>query len=256
MPYIEINSVRCYYSQRNGTGTPILFCHGSGGGHHHWLFQLKNLPDSLEPIAVDLPGHGRSEGPPASNIETYRDWLHQFTESLKLKDFLLAGHSMGGAIAMAYAMKYPDHVLGLVLIGTGCRLKVLPELLSSLKKETMPADFIQYLYGENASDELLNRAREELTATNPVLLYSDLSACNNFNITDKLALIMQPSLVICGSKDLLTPVKYSRFLSDKLPRGEIDIITDAGHMAMIEKPDEVNNSIVLFHNKLHNSGEY
>ncbi|MBW6463149.1 MAG: alpha/beta hydrolase [Firmicutes bacterium] len=247
MPYIEINQTRYYYAgdiKRNGI--PVVFCHGSGGGHHHWLLQLQGLREPVNPIAVDLPGHGRSEGKPMNTVADYRDWLHRFSKAAGIGSFVPAGHSLGGAIVLDYALHYPEDIKGLILIGTGGRLKVLPAILESLKKGSVPETFSDFLYSAEAPDELMQRGREEVLNTEPSLYYADLCACNEFDVMEMLHRISKPALIICGSNDQLTPVKYSRYMENSLPESCVEIIDKAGHMVMLEKPEELNRTITNF----------
>ena len=247
MPYLEIDGRNCFYTGNpSREGSPILFCHGSGGGHHHWVYQSKKLPKNINPIAVDLPGHGRSEGLPYDKIDAYRDWLHRFSEAIGLTKFVVAGHSMGGAVAMTYALTYPEYTAGLILVGTGAKLRVLPAFLEELRRGHIPEELPNYLYSPGAPEELVKRGKEEVEKTDPSIFLADLSACDNFNIMDELERIEQPALIICGSEDQLTPVKYSRLLEEKIFRGKLEIIEGAGHMVILEKPDEVNRAITNF----------
>lgn len=248
MPRITIDGENFYYAgNREKSGMPIIFCHGSGGGHHHWVFQLKGLKsDKVNPIAVDLPGHGRSGGSPSDSIAVYREWLHHFAAKLGMNSFIAAGHSMGGAIALDYALHYPAQVSGLILVGSGCRLRVLPDLLGALRKGTVPDILVDYLYSARAEQELIEKGREEVQSTDASVYYADLSACDMFDVTGELARIKKPVLMICGSEDRLTPVKYSRYLESNLPDGRVREIAQAGHMVMLEKPEEVNLAIDEF----------
>jgi len=106
----------------------LLFIHGAGGGGEEWIYQTEYFKDS---VAISLPGH--YQGEPASSIEGYVDWLRGYTRRQRYRDFILAGHSMGGAIALLYGLRYPSQTRGLILIGTGARLRVLPALLAQLE---------------------------------------------------------------------------------------------------------------------------
>lgn len=247
MPYLELKGNRVFYAgDRNREQVPVLFCHGSGGRHQHWLYQIKGLKDVANPIAVDLPGHGRSEGSPENEISAYREWLHSFAEAMGLGPFIAAGHSMGGAIALDYTMHYPEQIIGVILIGSGGRLRVLPDFLETLRQGAFPNTFFDFLYGPEASTELLEKGRGEIESTDTSIYYADLCACDKFDAMEYLPSIKQPVLIICGSEDLLTPVKYSKYLKDKVPRGQVDIIAGAGHMVMLEKPEAVNRAIKHF----------
>ncbi len=247
MPYLEFGGHRYYYAgDLRRKGIPLLFCHGSGGRHHHWLYQIKGLKEKANPIAVDLPGHGRSEGAPCASVAGSRDWLHQFCRTAGLAQFVLAGHSLGGAIALDYAIKHPGEILGLVLVGSGGRLRVLPELLEELRAGRTPSILHENLYGPAASEELLEKGRKEMEETAAAVYYKDLCACDEFDVMEELPAISQPVLIICGSEDRLTPVKYSRYLEEKIPRGEVRVIEEAGHMVMLENPERVNQVIAEF----------
>ncbi len=247
LPYIEFDNHRYYYAgDFDRDGVPLVFCHGSGGGHHHWLYQLKDLKESANPITVDLPGHGRSEGEPANEVAAYRDWLHRFCKSAGLGPAVMAGHSLGGAIALDYALNYPDDTLGLILVGSGGRLRVLPTFLEELNKGTVPETLASFLYGPAASKELLEKGKKEVKDTAASIYYADLSACDKFDVMEELHRIQKPVQIICGSEDRLTPVKYSHFLEEKLSDGQVKIIDGAGHMVMLEEPDQVNRAISDF----------
>ncbi|MDY6826254.1 MAG: alpha/beta hydrolase [Bacillota bacterium] len=247
MPYLDLERGHCFYAGNNNCGgMPVLFCHGSGGGHHHWLYQLQSLEKICNPVAVDLPGHGRSEGKPAESIDQYAAWLYQVIQSLGLKSPLVAGHSMGGAVTLTMGLRYSSSIGGLILLSTGCRLRVLPDLLDSLKAGRIPAQLNDYLYSPDVPEALLRMSRRELENADPSIYYADLNACNNFNVTEKLSSIALPTLIICGSDDRLTPPKYSHFMKDTIPCSSLEIIPGAGHMVMLEQPDKVNRVISRF----------
>lgn len=247
MPYLEIERDRFYYAGNiKQKGVPIIFCHGSGGRHHHWLYQLKGLPETINPIAVDLPGHGRSEGKPADDVAVYAEWLNRFVKTAGLGPFILCGHSLGGAIALTYAIKHQEETLGLILVGTGARLRVLPAFLDALREGTVPPAFTGYLYSPDVSEELMKKGKKEVEDTAASIYYADLSACDKFDIMENLEQVNCPTLIICGSEDRLTPVKYSRYLEERLPHSRAEIIDGAGHMVMLEKPQAVNEAIARF----------
>ncbi len=247
MPYLKVNDKNYYYAGNiDQKGMPVIFCHGSGGGHHHWLYQFKNLPHTINTFAVDLPGHGRSQGKPEDAVGSYRDWLQRFINVLGIGPFILAGHSLGGAIALAYALKYPDQLKGLILIGTGARLRVLPSFLEELNKGNTPKELINYVYTPDTPEDLVKRARREIEDTDPSVYLADFEACDKFDIIEHLHHINKPTLIICGSEDSLTPVKYSRFLKENLPQSKLEVIQGAGHMVMLEKPEAVNRAISRF----------
>jgi pimeloyl-ACP methyl ester carboxylesterase len=252
LPYTEVNGEQYFYSgDLHKEGRPVLFIHGSGGNHRHWLFQLKELCGGvINPLALDLPGHGRSAGEASDSIAAYRDWVREFTVTLGLTGFVLAGHSLGGAIAMDYALHYPGDLAGLVLVGTGGRLRVAPAILQSFRAGTAPDGMTDYAYGPQAPPELLDRARIETESVAAEVFLADFTACDRFDIMEQISQITLPTLIICGTADRLTPIKYSRYMNQLLPQSEMVEVEDAGHMVMLEAPGELNRSVTLFMEKL------
>lgn len=251
MPQIEINGSSFFYAGEIAPDKPVLlFCHGAGGSHRHWLYQVDGLKEQAAALAVDLPGHGTSGGKPAAGVSAYRDFLRDFSATLGLKKFVLAGHSMGGAATLDYALHYGDDLSGLILIGSGARLRVAPELLETFRAGRVPPELVQFAYGPAASLELLESARQEMAAVPPQTYLADFTACDRFDCMERLAEIKMPVLLICGSADRLTPLKYSRHLLDHLPRAELVEVEGAGHMVMLEAPQRVNRVIASFLEKI------
>lgn len=250
MPQVIIDGLSFYYASGLPQGKEprqtVLFVHGAGGSHRHWLYQLNDLQDEYMVLAVDLPGHGRSQGKSASSIASYREFIRSFAEKLIGHPFFLAGHSMGGAITLDFARCYPEMLAGMILIGTGARLKVLPSILESFAKGEYYSDFIKFAYGPHAPASLLESAYREMYEVPPSVYYDDLCACNGFDLMKELSGINVPALVISADQDMLTPVKYGRYLQENLPRAEHEVISGAGHMIMLEKPEEVNRAIRHF----------
>lgn len=248
MPNVIINKTMFSYDFKapaNPTQT-IIFVHGAGGNKGHWSHQVNELGKKYMTIAVDLPGHGESTGKPCDNIRDYSNFIYDFVERVVGNTFTLAGHSMGGAIAMDFALIFPHLVKGLVLIGTGARLRVAPGILDTFAAGKHFYALTDFAYGPDASQELLDQAREEIANTEPVVYYNDFSACNKYDVIEQIKYIQQPALIMGATGDQLTPLKYSQFLEQNIENSTLSVIEDAGHMMMVEKPREVNYNIVQF----------
>jgi len=121
-----------FYLKR-GTSGPVLICiHGAGGTHAHWGYQLRDLANIAQVYTIDLPGHGRSAPPGRTAIAGYGAAILGFMDVLELRRAALAGHSMGGAIALWLALAAPERVAGLGLVGAGGRMRVAPAILAGL----------------------------------------------------------------------------------------------------------------------------
>ena len=222
----------------------LFFIPSSGNARGEWVYQTEYFADSE---VVVLPGH--PEGRPCPSIDDYVEWLRDDIHQKGYQDVVLVGHSIGGAIAQLYGLRYGDEVKALVLIGTGSRLKVLPSFLASL--EAMVADdaawqkFLAGLYSR-VDPEVRRAVIETRTRIGPAVMLADLICCDKFDIMEELHTIKLPVLVICGTKDELTPVKYSHYLTNNIEGATEVIIDDATHLAFAEKPKEVNQAIEKF----------
>ncbi len=233
--------------QKGGGKPSWLFLHGAGGTHRHWGKQIQGLGNATL-ASLDLPGHGRSKGKGRQSIEGYADLVVEFIDALALESPTVIGHSMGGAIALDLALRHGERLGGLVLVGTGARLRVMPSLLEGLRGEyESTVDLLcGYVYGPSANEEMVRLGREEMLAIGPEVLTGDLLACDRFDVMDRLGEVRLPTLVICGEEDQLTPLKYSQFLVDHIQGARLVTIPEAGHMVMLEKPQETTEAIARF----------
>lgn len=247
MSKVTLGKDEIFYLQRGGGKPSLLFLHGAGGTHRHWGKQIQAIGDGTL-VALDLPGHGRSKGEGRQSVEGYADLVVEFMAALALKSPIVVGHSMGGAIALDLALRYGDRLGGLVLVGTGARLRVMPSLLEGLRGEfESTVDLLcRYAYGRLASEEMVRLGREEMVAVGPEVLWGDFLACDHFDVMGRLGEVHLPTLVICGEEDQLTPLKYSQFLVDHIQGARLVTIPEAGHMVMLEKPQETTETIAAF----------
>jgi pimeloyl-ACP methyl ester carboxylesterase len=234
--------------ERYGQGEKILFIHGSGWNTHMWYSQRDYLKASMEVMLVDLPGHGESPGDGCDSVEEYRDAVYETIRKLDIERCYIAGHSLGGAIALSLSLVYPDIIKGIVLIGTGARLRVLPQILEGIinDKENTIRNISGLAFSKKISSVLNYQAFDEMMQCREEIIYKDFSACNRFDAMDTVNSIRIPALVLCGADDALTLPKYSLYLHEAIHGSRLALIDDAGHMVMMEKPMEVSRAIEEF----------
>jgi pimeloyl-ACP methyl ester carboxylesterase len=210
----------------------LLFLHGAGGCSKAWTFQKRVFGGKYMEL---------HEGGGRCTIEEYVELVREYVERKNLGRIVPVGHSMGGAIALMYALKYETERL--VLVGTGARLRVTPEILDSLEKDYPSACrmILGYAFAQNPPVSLFRMALADMESVHPSVTLADFKACNTYDVTARLGEIQVPTLILCGTLDRMTPPKYSQFLSERVANSRLHLIEGAGHMVMLEKPDEINN---------------
>ncbi len=245
MPELTINGHTAHYrsSSRTPPGALTVVClHGSGADSIVWSAQLSRLRRNYNIIAPDLPSHGRSEGPALQSAADYAEWLHAFVQALGLERFFLMGHSFGGAIAQEYACAHPEHIAGLVLIGTGTRFKLSGTYLDLFEKGLDPEDPAV----RQQLPEQFCEAFSFLKNNSSPALHADLLAAGRFDSRDWIGSITAPALVMHGANDCVTPPEMPAELASMLPHAELSITEDAGHVVMLEARDAFNDRVSAF----------
>jgi len=226
----------------------LVFIHGSGGDHTVWLHQCSQMRKYFNVAALDLPGHGRSEGGGEQDVAVYVEWVRRILEALAIEKPVLIGHSLGSAISLSYALAYGDKLAGIVPVGGGATMPVNQAILDGLK--TDPATVIAMAVKFSVAKS--NRARfseilmKSMSGVNPDILYGDFLACDKHDVTATVSRIRVPALMICGDEDKMTPPELSRYLKDHIPGAQWALIKNAGHFVMLENVEEFNKTLSTF----------
>ena len=252
MSEIAIRGRTLAYEAQPATFDPsavtIVFVHGSGGDRDDWRGQLDGVADAVNTVAVELPGHGRSEPPGETSVEAYTRWVTDLIEALGLRQVMLVGNSLGGAIALRLAVDPPDWLKAIGIVGSGARLKVMPAVLEGLKTEPEKTleMFSDFAVSPFAPEDVRNAVVEKFRKGSAVTIHGDLSACNDFDIMDRLRGITVPTWIIVGEDDRLTPVKYAEFLHERIAGSTLVKVPGAGHLVMAENATDFNRHLLNF----------
>ena len=236
-----------YYFAHGGEGeegeeNTVVLVHGAGGTHLYWPAEIRRLP-GYRTLAVDLPGHGKSGGHGMQSISGYADSLREWMDAIRLEKAAFVGHSMGSAVILRLALENPGRVSALGLIGAGARLRVNPEIFTYMENEATFQKgidaIVQGSFSPHTPPELVDLAASRMSEIRPGVLRGDFQACDLFDVMESVFKIRQSTLILCGAEDRMTPVRYSQYLSTHIPNSRLEIIPEAGHMVMLEKPQLV-----------------
>lgn len=232
--------------------------HGAGSNADFWHWQRSAFPHAHYP---DLPRHGRhpeKTAPLAPTgpqlIEVYADWLANYIEEAGLEDVIVNGHSMGGAVALALALRHPVWLRGIVLTGSGAYLHVSTDLLHLLRTNYAAAvDAIIETSFAPPNGPLsyiqkarLNGTRRQLLRTPQEVTLADYEAANSFDVRERLGEIDVPALCIVGGQDAVTPPAYSEYMHRAIRGSQLRVVEGAGHMLPLERPEEYNSILAAF----------
>jgi len=229
----------------------VVFLHGAGFDHTTWALHSRWFSHhGYGVLAPDLPGHGRSSGTALPTIADMADWTAALLDAAGVSKVRLVGHSMGSLIALETAARHPAKVSGLSLIGTAATMTVGPDLLKAAEANNHDAVDMVSIWGLGYQAELggslapglwmHSGAQRVLENCRPGVLFNDLSACNAYqNALAAAATIAVPTTLILGERDMMTPAKAGKALAAALPNARTIVLPGAGHMMMVERPDEL-----------------
>ncbi len=235
----------------------VVMLHGAGMDHIIWALSARSLAHrGRSVLAVDLPGHGRSQGPALTGIAAMAAWVVRLLDAARIHGATLVGHSMGALIALEAAGEAPQRIRRIALLGVAARMPVHPDLLKAAgDDQAHAADLIASwghgpaghfggnpapgLWRMGGATRLLNQAEEGV-------LGSDLAACDAYDATAGASRVRCPSLLLLGALDRMTPPGKAKALAAALPNSQTTVIPGAGHMMMSEAPDAVIDALLAF----------
>lgn len=231
------------------TKPAVVMVHGAALDHSVWQWQSRYLAHhGFSVLAVDLPGHGRSPGAPRASVEALADWLAALLDAAGLARAALVGHSLGGLVALETAVRHPERVSRLALLGVSAPMPVGEPFLTAAIDDSPAAFDMQAVWSHSrngqlaaspvpgitllgASRRLTGRSRRGLQATG-------LAACHAWKpAREAIGRLQVPTLVVAGRRDQMTPAKAVRELAAEIPGARL-VELPAGHTMMSEAPRE------------------
>ncbi|PSC04051.1 alpha/beta hydrolase [Alsobacter soli] len=229
----------------------VVFIHGAGMDHTVWALQARWFAHHGRAVlAVDLPGHGASEGPPLRSIESMADWTVRLLDAAGVRKAALVGHSMGGLVALEAATRHPGRVRAIGLVGTAAAAPVSADLLAAAEANDHRAVDMVAVWGFGPRAGLggspvpglwmLGDGVRLLERSAPGVLHADLAACDAYKGgLDAAGRARCPAALVLGEKDQMTPAKAGRALGAAIMGAVTQVVPKAGHMLMVEAPEDV-----------------
>jgi pimeloyl-ACP methyl ester carboxylesterase len=229
----------------------VIFLHGAGGDRTVWMSLARWAAyHGWSVLAPDLPGHGRSAGAALTSLAAMSAWVEALMGSAKIERCALAGHSMGGAIALETAARLGNRITHLVPIGTAATIAVGPALLDAAKAAPAKAYDMMTEWalapasrmGRNPTPGLwmAGAVRRSFYVNADDVLHTDLAACAAWTTgPDAAKRVVSPTHVIAAERDIMTSPKKGRDLANLIPGATFTQLAGVGHMIMHEAPDAV-----------------
>ncbi|MFO0996174.1 MAG: alpha/beta hydrolase [Alphaproteobacteria bacterium] len=227
-------------------GHVILLVHGAYDDHRYWQHLIDPLARAHTPIAVDLPGRGGSEGPPLDSAIGYRRFFAALVETLALPPFVFFGHSMGGSMAVDFAIHHGQRVKAIIPLSSAPRWSISDDEIASWDGDTDKAyrDNLPFLFAKSTSPAIRDAYDRQLRATPPLTCKADIANCRTFDLAGQLASVSCPTLVVVGDEE------YWHEGSDALHAGikgaKRALIPAAGHAIALEQPRAVLAAVEPF----------
>ena len=233
----------------------MVFVHGAANDHSVWALQSRYFAHhGFNVMALDLPGHGRSEGPALPSVEAVAQWILRTLDAAGVARATLVGHSLGALASLAAAALAPARVAKLVLVGPAVPMPVSEALLDAAKADDHVAYELINGWSHSAARKLggnrvpgmwmTGAALRLMERTPPGVLHTDLSACNAYaGGLAAAAGVRCPALVVLGQRDLMAPAKNAQAMCEALADCRVVTLAGAGHAMMAEQPDAVLDAL-------------
>lgn len=250
MEKIKVNGIELAY-ERRGKGTPLVLLHGYPLDHHTWDFVAAHLEETFDLILPDLRGFGGSSTVDSQyTLDDFASDIAGLLDHLGVSKAAVAGHSMGGYIALAFAKLYPERVSGLGLVSTQTladppdrkegRYKTAAEVAEKGiggVVETMASKF-------TADEKLQNSAREIMQRQQPAAFIGALKAmAERADTSSLLATFKAPVVIVHGDADSLVPVDRAREMKNAVPHAHLVELKGVGHLPMMEAVNETAEAL-------------
>ena len=233
-----------------GSGETLVFIHGLSDSLLYWEYLASNLKDQYQVLRVDLRGHGESElKDDELTIGLFADDLHSLLRELNIGKVGLIGFSLGSAVALDFAIRYPQMVSSLVLMSSFYRADEHLENIFNQFKNALDkgfGDFYDLILPMVLCPDVINDNRKNLEVLKEFASLSAntqayIQACDaglDFDVEEKLSQIDVPTLILAGKYDEITVLESQKELQRKITNSKLIVFDDVKHNLLVGKNNE------------------
>ena len=249
----------------------LILVHGAAGSRLDWPQSWRSVAEATAPLglpssaavlpgqggqslhsypvfAIDLPGHGGSDGQSLSDIDSYGAVVIRFIEALGLENVCLVGHSMGVGVVLSAALQSSERISSLCLIAGAARMPVTPELLEGLKNQTenTVASIARSCWHESMPEHFVKTTRQRMMSAGGNVLLDDFTACSKLDLRAKLPALQVPTLILAAQEDRMVKAAEIEFMAHAISMAQLQIFHACGHFLHVEIASEIAKELVAF----------
>ena len=252
MSLIKAGGLAVHYNAPRGLPTSdseqlVMLVHGAGGSSRHWEPMLAKLGSDLFPLALDLPGHGATEGYVPDSLDAVADFLNEFLDELGIKrPICYVGQSMGGLIGLKFTLAYPERVERLVLMATAARIPLHPDFLQQALTGQWDRDLLYQSFAPEIPEHLKELVLNEFQHARVSPNASDFMGVSPVDLSNDISTLRVPTLIITGEDDVIISPRKSTLLKRQIPESILVTVPGAGHYLHVEKSERIAEEVTHF----------
>lgn len=221
-------------------GHVVLLVHGAFDNHAYWRHTCRHLATRHTPLAVDLPGHGGSEGPALSGASEYLAFFAALVEALDLPRFVFCGHSMGGSMALEFSLHHADRLSAVIPVSSAPDWEIDQADIDLWDRDPERAfrDNMGDLFARETPGATRRAYEDQVRSTPAASCKADLETCRSFDLAERLDQVRAPATVISGDQEFW--IAGSHRLHRGIPGSHFELVRAAGHAIAVEQPAALN----------------
>lgn len=252
IPSIKVGGLKVHYSAPRGLPTEssehlVMLVHGAGGSSRLWEPLMAKLGSEVFPVAVDLPGHGATDGYVPDSIEAAAAFVASFLSELGVeRPVCYIGHSMGGLIGLQFALAHSAWVERLVLVSTAARVQLHPDFLQQFLTGQWDMTFLRQSFAPEVPEHLKELVLNEFQHTRCTADASDFMGVELVDLSEAISALQVPTLILTGDDDVIISPRKSRILQRQIQKSRLVTVPGAGHYLNVEKSARLAEEIEHF----------